>query len=90
MGRSRRTRSGPPTVRGPGRKSRKQREPVLPRNLQERAREHSESFSLAVLVIIQLPSLCPRSGSEEDTGRKDTTESEAESAERGGEESQGG
>ena len=89
MGRSRRTRSGPPTVRGPGRKSRKQREPVLPRNLQERAREHSESFSLRVLRI-QLPSFCPRSRSEEDIGRTDTTESEAESAERGGEESQGG
>lgn len=89
MGRSRRTRIGPPTVRGPGRKSRKQREPVLPRNLQERAREHSESFSLGVLRI-QLPSFCLRSRSEEDTGRKDTTESEAESAERGGEESQGG
>ena len=39
MGRSRRTSSGPPTVRGPGRKSKKQKVPLLPRSLQAKDKD---------------------------------------------------
>ena len=44
MGRSRRTGGGLPTVRGPGRKSKKQKEPLLPRNLQ-RAKSREGEFA---------------------------------------------
>ena len=95
MGRSRRTKSGPPTVRGPGRKSRKQQEPVLPRRLQLKARLQSErgrmrtSSSKPQLFTLAHLSPVPRSRSEECIGREDTAESEAEGAETGFEASMG-